>query len=256
MYLDLLLNIFFFRCLDKAAVVSDTELKTRDLIRMFPIWATGIVFSSIYAQMSFMFVEQGSVMDTAIRSFKIPAASLSTSDTINVIVWVPIYHRILVPIARRFTGKKRGFSELQRMGIGHFLSVLCMSAAAIVEIECLQLARGLGLVDEAVAAPLSIFWQIPQYFILGFFYDQLPGAMRSLFSASSLMTTASGNYLISFILSVVTSITTEGGKPGWIPNNLNGGHLDYFLWLLAALSFCNLVIYIFCASMYKSKMAS
>ncbi|KAG5620393.1 hypothetical protein H5410_005611 [Solanum commersonii] len=281
-----LLHTDELRCFDKAAVVSDTELNTGDysnawrlctvtqveelkiLIRMFPIWATGIVFSAVYAQMSTMFVEQGMVMDTAIGSFKIPAASLSTFDTISVIVWVPVYDKILVPIARRFTGKERGFSELQRMGIGLFLSMLCMSAAAIVEIRRLQLARELGLVDEAVAVPLSIFWQIPQYFILGaaeiftfigqleFFYDQSPDAMRSLCSALSLLTTALGNYLSSFILTVVTSITTQGGKPGWIPNNLNGGHLDYFFWLLAALSFCNLVIYIFCAKMYKSKKAS
>lgn len=238
------------------------------MIRMFPIWATGIVFSAVYAQMSTMFVEQGSVMDTAIGSFKIPAVSLSTFDTISVIVWVTVYDRVIVPIARRFTGKERGFPELQRMGIGLFLSVLCISAAAIVEIKRLQLARDLDLVDEAVAVPLSIFWQIPQYFILGaaeiftfigqleFFYDQSPDAMRSLCSALSLMTTSLGNYLSSFILTLVTSITTQGGKPGWIPNNLNSGHLDYFFWLLAALSFCNLVVYVFCAKVYKSKRAS
>nr|XP_009624506.1 protein NRT1/ PTR FAMILY 8.3-like [Nicotiana tomentosiformis] len=281
-----LLHTDELRCLDKAAVVSDAELKTGDysntwrlctvtqveelkiLIRMFPIWATGIVFSAVYAQMSTMFVEQGSVMDTAIGSFKIPAVSLSTFDTISVIVWVTVYDRVIVPIARRFTGKERGFPELQRMGIGLFLSVLCISAAAIVEIKRLQLARDLDLVDEAVAVPLSIFWQIPQYFILGaakiftfigqleFFYDQSPDAMRSLCSALSLMTTSLGNYLSSFILTLVTSITTQGGKPGWIPNNLNSGHLDYFFWLLAALRFCNLVIYVFCAKMYKSKRAS
>ncbi|KAH0707655.1 hypothetical protein KY285_010252 [Solanum tuberosum] len=281
-----LLHTDELRCLDKAAVVSDTECKTGDysnawrlctvtqveelkiLIRMFPIWATGIVFSAVYAQMATLFVEQGTVMDTAIGSFRIPPASLSLFDAVSVIIWVPVYDRILVPIARSFTGKERGFSKLQRIGIGLFLSVLCMSAAAIVEFKRLQLARDLGLVDEAVAVPLSIFWQIPQYFILGaaeiftfighleFFYDQSPDAMRSLCSALSLLTTAMGNYLSSFILTVVTSITTIGGKPGWIPNNLNSGHLDYFFWLLAALSFCNFVIYVFCAKMYKSKKPS
>lgn len=72
---------------------------------MFPIWATGIVFAAVYAQMSTMFVEQGTVMDTTIGSFTIPAASLSTFDVISVIFWVPIYDRFLVPIARKFTGR-------------------------------------------------------------------------------------------------------------------------------------------------------
>ncbi|CAI9096858.1 OLC1v1033096C3 [Oldenlandia corymbosa var. corymbosa] len=273
------------KCLDRAAVYSEEELKTGDcsnpwrictvtqveelkiLVRMFPIWATGIVFSAVYAQMSTMFVEQGTMMDTSIGSFTIPAASLSTFDVISVIFWVPVYDRFLVPIARKFTGKERGFSELQRMGIGLFLSIFCMSAAAVVEIWRLQLAKDLGLVDEAVAVPLSVFWQIPQYFLLGaaevftfigqleFFYDQSPDAMRSLCSALSLLTTSLGNYLSSFILTLVAYFTTKGGNIGWIPDNLNKGHLDYFFWLLAGLSFLNMVIYIFCAKIYKSKKA-
>ncbi|KAH9794242.1 protein nrt1/ ptr family 8.3 [Citrus sinensis] len=273
------------RCLDKAAVVSDAEIKSGDfsnpwilctvtqveelkiLIRMFPIWATGIVFSAVYAQMSTLFVEQGMVMDTSIGSFTIPPASLSSFDVISVIFWVPIYDKIIVPIARKFTGKERGFSELQRMGIGLFLSVLCMSAAAVVEINRLRLARELELVDQNVSVPISIFWQIPQYFLLGaaevctfigqleFFYDQSPDAMRSLCSALSLLTTALGNYLSSFILTVVTYFTTAGGKTGWIPDNLNKGHLDYFFWLLAGLSIFNMLLYVVCAKKYKQKKA-
>ncbi|KAJ7954460.1 protein NRT1/ PTR FAMILY 8.3-like [Quillaja saponaria] len=274
------------KCLDKAAVLSAAETKSGDvinpwrlctvtqveelkiLIRMFPIWATGIVFSAVYAQMSTMFVEQGMMMDTTIGSFTIPPASLSTFDVISVIFWVPIYDRVIVPIARTYTGKGRGFSELQRMGIGLFISALCMSTAAVVEIKRLQLARELGLTDQEVAVQLSIFWQIPQYFLLGlaeiftfigqfeFFYDQSPDAMRSLCSALSLLTNSLGNYLSSFILTIVNYFTTEGGKPGWIPDNLNEGHLDYFFWLLAGLSFLNMMVYVFCAKRYKQKKVS
>lgn len=277
---------FFRRCLDKAAVISDADIKSANffnpwrlctvtqveelkiLIRMFPIWASGIVFSAIYAQMSSLFVEQGKMMDRTIGSFTIPAASLSSFDIISVIIWVPIYDRVIVPIARRFTGKVKGFSELQRMGIGLMVSVLCMSAAALVEIKRLQVAKEYGLVDEDVAVPLSIFWQIPQYFMLGaaevftfigqheFFYEQAPDAMRSLCSALSLLTNSLGNYLSSLILTIVTYITTEDGNVGWIPDNLNEGHLDYFFWLLAGLSFLNMVVYIIFARRYKEKKAS
>ncbi|XP_050232561.1 protein NRT1/ PTR FAMILY 8.3-like [Mercurialis annua] len=273
-------------CLDKAAVISEAESKTgsfsdpwrlctvtqveelKILVRMFPIWATGIVFSAVYAQMSTMFVEQGMLMDTKIGSFIIPPASLSSFDVISVICWVPIYDAVIVPIARKFTGKERGFSELQRMGIGLFISVLCMFAAALVEIKRLQLAKELGLVDSGAAVPLSIFWQIPQYMLIGaaevftfigqleFFYEQSPDAMRSLCSALSLLTTSLGNYLSSFILTMVTYFTTTGGKAGWIPDNLNKGHLDYFFWLIAGLSVANMFIYIVCAKKYKKKAAS
>lgn len=273
------------RCLDKAAVISNADGKNMDfsnpwrlctvtqvqelkiLIRMFPIWATGIIFAAVYAQMGTTFVEQGTMMDRTVGSFSIPAASLSTFDVISVIFWVPIYDRVLVPIVRKFTGNGRGFSELQRMGIGLFISILSMSAAALVEMRRLAIAESLGLVDVNAPVPLSILWQIPQYFLFGaaevftfigqveFFYDQSPDTMRSLCSALSLLTTSLGSYLSSFILTLVTSITTKGGSAGWIPDNLNGGHLDYFFWLLAGLSFVNMVVYAFCAKRYKQKKA-
>ncbi|GKD71334.1 NRT1/ PTR family 8.3-like protein, partial [Tanacetum coccineum] len=81
---------------------------------MFLILALGIVFSVVYAQMSTMFVEQGMAMDTNIGSFIIPVATLTTFDVISVIFWVPV-DRLIVPVARKFTGQGRGFSELQRI---------------------------------------------------------------------------------------------------------------------------------------------
>lgn len=280
------MNCIFCRFLDKAATVTDLDIKNdtfsdpwrlctvtqveelKILVRMFPIWATTIFFSAVYAQISTMFVEQGMVLDTTIFSFTIPPASLSTFDVISVIIWVPLYDRILVPIARKFTGKERGFSELQRMGIGLFISILAMASAAVLEIKRLSIAKELHLEDKNVAVPLSILWQIPQYFLVGaaevftfigqleYFYDQSPDAMRSLCSAFSLLTTALGNYLSSFIMTVVMYFTTRGGNIGWIPDNLNQGHLDYFFWLLAGLSFLNLLVYLGCAARYRSKKAA
>ena len=235
------------------------------LIRMFPIWATVIVFSAVYAQTSTMFVVQGTMMDRSVNSFTIPAASISTFEVLSVIFWIPIYDRIIIPTVRGLTGKERGFSMLQRMGIGLFISILCMLAAALVEIKRLQLARELGLVDKAVAVPLKIFWQIPQYFLFGaaevftfigrleFFYDQSPDSMRSLCCALALLTTSLGNYLSSFIITIVSYLTTQEGQAGWIPDNLNEGHLHYFFFLLAGLSSLNLLIYIVCAMRYKQK---
>lgn len=235
---------------------------------MFPIWATGIIYSAVYAQMSTMFIEQGEMMDTTIGSFTIPAASLSVFDIISVIIWVPIYDRAIIPIARKFTGKEMGFSVLQRMGIGLFISTVAISVAGLVEMGRLRLARDLGLTHEDVPVPMSILWQIPQYFLVGasevftyigqldFFYNQSPDALRSFCSALSLLTSSLGSYLSSLILTIVTAITTEGGKAGWIPDNLNEGHLDYFFWLLAVLSLLNSLAYIVCACKYRQKSAS
>jgi peptide/histidine transporter 3/4 len=51
----------------------------------------------------------------------------------------------------------------------------------------------------------------------------------------------------------VSYLTTQGGDPGWIPDNLNEGHLDRFFWLIAGISFVNFLVYIGCAMRYKYK---
>ncbi|XP_062113160.1 protein NRT1/ PTR FAMILY 8.3-like isoform X2 [Humulus lupulus] len=273
------------QCLDKASVISTAEISSGDysnpwrlcsvaqveelktMIHLIPLLATGIVFSSVYAQISTTFVEQGMMMDTTVGSFTIPPASLNTFDVIAVLSLLPIYDRVIVPTVRKFTGKEKGFSELQRMGIGLFISVLCMSAAAVLETLRLRLAKDLDLVDRKEVVPLSILWQIPQYFFMGtseiftyigqlqFFYEQSPDSMRSLCCALSLFTLSLGYYLSSFLLTIVTYFTTKDGKGGWIPDNLNEGHLDYFFWLLAGLSLLNALVFIVLAMKFKPRKA-
>ncbi|XP_019186891.1 PREDICTED: protein NRT1/ PTR FAMILY 8.4-like [Ipomoea nil] len=233
------------------SVTQVEELKR--LVQMLPIWATGIVFFAVHVQLPTLSILQGMTMDTTIGSFNIPAASLSSFNVISVLVCVPIYDRVLVPVAKKITGTERGLSELQRMGVGICISTSCMLGAALVETRRLELARGLGLV------PMSIMWQVPQYFLMGaaevftcigqmeFFYDQSPDSMRSSSTALALLTTSLGAYLSSFMISVVSSVT------GWIPDNLNQGHLDYYFLLLAFIGFLNMVAYLFCSKLYVSK---
>lgn len=241
------------------------ELKI--LIRMLPIWGTMVLFSTVMEQMFSTFVEQGMVMDKHIGSFEIPAASFQSVDVITVLVLVPAYQRILVPVFRRFTGMENGITPLQRMGISLFLSMLSMVSAALVESNRLQIAHAKGLVHREVAVPMSILWQGPQYFLIGaaevfsiglqeFFYEESPDDMKSICLAFSLANYSAGNYLSSFIISLVPVFTTRGGNPGWIPDNLNEGHLDRFYWMMAGLSFLNLLAFMFCAINYKSKKAS
>ncbi|XP_051182264.1 protein NRT1/ PTR FAMILY 8.3 isoform X1 [Lolium perenne] len=269
--------------LDKAAIISSADAKTdlftnpwrvctitqveelKILIRMFPIWATTITFSVVYSQNSSMFIEQGMVLDKQVGSFNVPPASLSTFDVISVMFWIPLYDRVIMPIARKYTGREKGFSELQRIGIGLFMSIVAMASAALVELKRLEIARSEGLIHEKVAVPMSILWQIPQYFFLGasevftvigqleFFYSQAPDAMRSLCAALALLTISVGSYLSSVILTSVSYITTQGGNPGWIPDNLNEGHLDRFFWLIEGISFVNLLVYIGSAMRYRYK---
>lgn len=244
-------------------VIQVEEFKS--IIRLLPIWAIGIVFSAVYSQMGTLFVLQGSTMDLHIdNSFEIPSASLSLFDTISVIFWVPIYDRLIIPLARKFTGHKNGFTQLQRIAIGLVISIFAMLTAGTLELVRLREVKKHNYY-ELKHIPMSIFWQVPQYFIIGcaevftfigqleFFYEQAPDAMRSLCSALSLTTAALGNYLSTLLVKIVTDFSTRHGKPGWIPDNLNYGNLHYFFWLLALLSVLNLGVYLMVARWYTYK---
>ncbi|KAL0451049.1 UNVERIFIED_CONTAM: protein NRT1/ PTR FAMILY 8.1 [Sesamum latifolium] len=257
-----------FRCLDKAAVETDTysslkgvvnpwslctvtqveELKS--IIGLLPVWASGIVFSTVSSQMGTLFVLQGNTMDQQMGpNFKIPSASLSLFNTLSVIFWAPVY------------------DQLQRMGIGLVIATFAMIVAGLLEVARLDYIRRNNYYDQPTI-PMSIFWQVPQYFLVGcaevftnigqleFFYDQAPDAMRSLSSALALTTHAVGHYLSSALVIVVTKLTTKHGQLGWIPKeNLNRGHLDYFYWLLVILSSINFFVYLFIAKWYTYKKA-
>lgn len=240
--------------------------EVKSVVRILPIWATGIIFSAVYSQMNSLFIIQGDTLDPRMGPhFNIPPASLSMVDTISVILCVPIYDRILVPLARKFTGHERGLTQLTRMGIGLVISVFSMLAAGILEVVRLRIIARDNLYGKDDQVPLSIFWQAPQYFIVGaaevftfigqleFFYDQAPDAMRSMLSALSLTTVALGNYLSSLLVTVVTTITTRNGQLGWIPDNTNRAHIDYFFWLLAMLSVLNFGAYLLIAKWYTYK---
>ncbi|CAK8537710.1 unnamed protein product [Lathyrus sativus] len=262
------------RFFDKAAVLENSEnLKDsrnpwklctvtqveelKAIIRLLPIWATGIIFATVYGQMSNYFVLQGETMNTHLRKFEIPPASLSIFDTLSVIFWVPIYDRIIVPIARKFTGRKNGLTQLQRMGTGLFISIFSMLYALLLEYYRLK------KVQDGISMP--IFWQVPPYFIIGcaevftfigqseFFYEQAPDAMRSFCSALSLLTVALGQYLSSLLVTIVTKVTTMKGGPGWLPDDLNNGRLDHFFGLLAGLSVVNFVVFLVVSKLYIYK---
>ncbi|KAF3563689.1 hypothetical protein DY000_02012185, partial [Brassica cretica] len=112
-------------------------------------------------------------------------------------------------------------------------------------------------------------WELgPQYMLMGiaevfffvgrleFFYEQSPDAMRSLCSALALLNTAMGNYLSSLILTLVAYFTTADGKGGWIPDDLDKGHLDYFFWLLVLLGLVNVPVHVLFSVKHTQKKAA
>ncbi|KAG2677596.1 hypothetical protein I3760_12G104800 [Carya illinoinensis] len=274
-----------FRFLDKAAIkdqemsssgntstavnrwylstLTDVE-EVKLIVRMLPIWATTIMFWTIYAQMSTFSVSQATTMDRHIGSFQIPAASLTVFFVGSILLTVPIYDRIIAPIAGKVLKNPQGLTPLQRIGVGLVFSIFAMVAAALTELKRLRAARSYGLTENPTAEiPLSVFWLVPQFFLVGsgeaftyigqldFFLRECPKGMKTMSTGLFLSTLSLGFFVSSVLVSIVHKVT--GKRRPWLANNLNQGKLYDFYWLLAILSALNLVLYLVCSKWYVYK---
>ncbi|KAB5545132.1 hypothetical protein DKX38_013244 [Salix brachista] len=264
------------RFLNKAAVktgrtdpwmlcpVTQVE-ETKQMLRMIPILIATVVPSTMIAQINTLFVKQGTTLDRQIGNFKIPAASLGGFVTFSMLVCVVLYDRFFVSIARRWTKNPRGITLLQRMGIGIVFHIIIMIVASLIERHRLSVAKEHGLVENGGQIPLTIFILLPQFVLMGvadaflevakleFFYDQAPESMKSLGTSYSTTSLGIGNFFSSFLLTTISDITKKNGHRGWILNNLNASHLDYYYAFFAILNFLNFILFLFLIRFYVYK---
>ncbi|KAK6257965.1 hypothetical protein QUC31_001424 [Theobroma cacao] len=263
-------NFLCGRFLNKALLASDglkehgqafsiREVEeAKAVLRLVPIWFASLVYAVVFAQSSTFFVKQGATMNRSITAeFKISSASLQSFASLASILFIPIYDRIFVPLTRGFTRKPAGITMLQRIGIGMLLSAVSIVIAALVEMQRLMTAQKHGLVDKPDAmVPMSVWWLVPSYVLFGlsdvftmvglqeFFYDQVPNELRSVGLSLYLSIFGVGSFLSSFLISAIENATGGNGQDSWFADNLNRAHLDYFYWLLAALSAIQLALYL------------
>ncbi|PON98790.1 Proton-dependent oligopeptide transporter family [Trema orientale] len=263
------------RFLDKAAITDNQEEsnETRNpwrlcsvnqveevklVLRLIPIWLSCLMFNVVQAQLHTFFTKQGSTMNRSVGShYQLPPASLQGIVGFTILAAVPLYDRVFVPVARKFTGHPSGITMLQRIGVGLFLSVLNMVVSALVESKRVEIASKHGLLDSPKSVvPIKVWWLFPQYMVCGvsdafavvglqeLFYAEMPEAMRSLGAAAHISILGVGNFLSGWIISLVQLITSRSGHEKWLVDNLNRSHLDYFYWVLAGLSALNLCVYV------------
>ncbi|KAI5064938.1 hypothetical protein GOP47_0019633 [Adiantum capillus-veneris] len=263
-----------FRWLDKAATITEQDKENKDHISpwrlctvtqveevkgwlgMIPVLIFGAMAQAMMAQSATIFVEQGAVMDgrAGNSNFTIPPGSLQIVGIVVASALAPIYDYFILPLSKRWTKNAKGITSLQRMGAGLAATMVAMIVAALVEKRRLQnIKHGVNL---------SIFWLIPQNAIVGvsstllivgqmeFFYTEISESVRSLGICLTLVCRGLGNFISSLLVTIIASITSHRGNLGWIPHDLNSGHLDYFYWFLASLMFITLLLYIGYAHFY------
>ncbi|CAK9152697.1 unnamed protein product [Ilex paraguariensis] len=279
-----LLHTDQFKWLDRAAIVTDKDKQDstppnlwrlatvhrveelKSIIRVLPISAAAILLYTAYSHQHSFVIQQARSMDRHMsHSFEIPPASMSIFGVVTVLIGLVIYERFFVPFARRFTRNPVGITCLQRMGIGFAVNILATIAAALVEIKRKEVAANHNLLGRPTTTiPISVFWLVPQFCLHGvaevfmsvghmeFLYDQSPESMRSIAAALYWVAISMGNYMGTFLVSLVHKYS--GKESNWIPNrNLNKGRLENYYWLVSIVQLVNLMYYVICAWFYTHK---
>lgn len=257
-----------FRWLDKAAVVvtgADLEggrdpwrlctvsqvEEVKTLLRLMPIWLTAAVYFVANSQAQTTFVQQATMTDPRIGPVSIPAASLTSVQTVFAVASVALYNRAVALAPSAFT-----LTPLQLMGLGHAAGAGALGLAAWVE------ARRLGAARAGAGPVTSIAWLLPQYVAMAvsdaalgvghfdFFYDQAPETMKGASTAFYFLSLSLGNLLCSQLVKVVAAVTR------WFPQDMDDGHLDYYFLLIVGIMVVNFGVFVCLAKKYMPKRVS
>ncbi|KAM3698219.1 hypothetical protein ACB098_06G172200 [Castanea mollissima] len=240
----------------KLCTVEEVEdLKT--LIRIIPLWSTGIFLSTSLGIFSSLVTLQALTMDRHLGpQFKIPAGSFLIFNILATAISILIIDRFLLPTWRNLA--RQTLTPLQRIGIGHIINMFGLVGAALIESKRLHVARTHHLMGQpGLVVSMSALWLVVPLGILGIgegfhfpgsvglYYQEFPKSLKSTSTAMVSLLLAIGLYLSPAITSLVDRIT------GWLPNNINDGRLDNVYWMLVVMAVVNFGYFLICAKMFK-----
>ncbi|KAK6246955.1 hypothetical protein QUC31_018520 [Theobroma cacao] len=231
------------------------DLKT--LIKLFPIWSSGIFLTTPIAIQSSITVIQALSMDRHLGSnFKIPAASIIVVILVSSSIFVALIDRFLLPTWQRLIG--RPLTLLQRIGVGHVVNVLSMGISALVESKRLKTAHALHLeAQHGAIVPMLVWWLFPQLVVVGIgdafhfpghvalYYQEFPASLRSTATAMVSLVVGIAFYVSTALVDLIRNVT------GWLPESINSGRLDNLYWILVTAGSLNFTYFLVCAKLYK-----
>ncbi|XP_046301597.1 solute carrier family 15 member 3 isoform X2 [Marmota monax] len=197
--------------------------------------------------------------------FQFPEAWLLLANVVVVLILVPLKDHLIDPFLLR-----RGLlpSALQKMALGMFFGFTSVIVAGVLEMERLQYISHNETVSQLIgkdlyyAAPLSIWWQIPQYLLIGiseifasipgleFAYSEAPRSMQGAIMGIFFCLSGVGSLLGS---SLVALLSLPGG---WMYcpedfGNINNCQMDRYFFLLAGIQAVTATLFIWIARRYE-----
>ncbi|XP_005369707.1 solute carrier family 15 member 3 [Microtus ochrogaster] len=249
------------------------------LVKLLPVMVTLVPYWMVYFQMQSTYVLQGLhlhipnffrtnsslALSTENSSYRIPEAWLLLANVVVVLVLVPVKDHLIDPLLLRC---KLLPSALQKMALGMFFGFTSIIAAGVLEKERLRYIKDNHTVPQLIgkdlyyAAPLSIWWQIPQYLLIGiseifasiagleFAYSEAPRSMQGAIMGIFFCLSGVGSLLGS---GLVALLSLPGG---WMHcpkdyGNINNCHMDFYFFLLAGIQAVTAVLFLWIAGHYE-----
>ncbi|XP_053416156.1 solute carrier family 15 member 3 [Nycticebus coucang] len=252
------------------------------LVKILPVMVTLVPYWMVYFQMQSTFVLQGlhlripnifsanpATSSMALRvqgsSYTIPEAWLLLANVVVVLILVPLKDHLIDPLLLRC---KLLPSTLQKMALGMFFGFTSVIVAGVLEMERLRYIHHNETVSQQIgkdlyyAAPLSIWWQIPQYLLIGiseifasipgleFAYSEAPRSMQGALVGIFFCLSGVGSLLGS---SLVALLSLPGG---WLHcpedfGNINNCRMDLYFFLLAGIQAVTGLLFVWIAGRYE-----
>ncbi|CAI9166980.1 unnamed protein product [Rangifer tarandus platyrhynchus] len=252
------------------------------LVKILPIMVTLVPYWMVYFQMQSTYVLQGLHLqipnifpnyptnrseDLRVQSsvYKIPEAWLLLANVVVLLILVPVKDHLLDPLLLRC---KLLPSALQKMALGMFFGFTSVIVAGILEMKRLEYINHNQTVSQQIgrdtyyAAPLSIWWQTPQYMLIGiseifasiagleFAYSEAPRSMQGAMMGIFFCLSGVGSLLGS---SLVGLLSLPGG---WLYSpedngNINKYRMDLYFFLLAGIQAAAAVLFIMITGRYE-----
>lgn len=205
--------------------------------------------------------------NVGLLKFSVPAAWLTLFNQLFLIGAIPVVSSFLYP---RLDRAGIRVSVLFRIGIGMLFSILAVMTAGGLESYRIYLWKhdNSSHIEQIIgnvtyhAVNISIFWQIPQYILVGaaelfasiagleFAYSAAPRNFQGMIMGIFYTMEGVGSLLGTALLHLVA--------PFWLNNmtdygNINDNHLDFYLYFLGVLQITTFVIY--CGALYMQKFS-
>ncbi|XP_074283657.1 protein NRT1/ PTR FAMILY 5.5-like [Silene latifolia] len=250
------------RFLDKATLYNpstenaDTEFDNHRLFKVSQVNDTRRFFKAIRLSSIFLlygvltsvgdtfFTGQANNMDAQVYSFEIP---------IEVITYSPRVTQELVSRLCRWVRKKHvkgpyyPFYGAARVGLAMLLSVPCFVVAFLVEAKRLKAIN--------TDSNISVFWLMPQLFLLGamdglaktgiedFFEQEMPKPISSSYGNLFSEGVVGVGQLLGCLWFVCWySVSKIDGSSGWFGDDIDGSHLDRYYLVMAGFGFISCII--------------